>query len=342
MVIRVNGGVVYEGENNRSMERHGFGYEYEDGVLKRSGRWEKDELVEVKQRFVSGTEMIEYRKGAMSDVLSHKPIYVGGYQMDEKDGRIKRNGRGRVLNEQTGVCEYESEWENGVEKKGKQIRLRDGWYYQKTSNESIRLAVTGNQPRNSLPNPVVDVNRIPTPPLPNLVADDSQIPTPFPNPGMPTPPLPHLADPALFGQSMDCYPVDLQELTISSNSFNDRTITELRLSRFVHLKRVVIGDSCFKEVPLFKINKLNELSSIVIGRSCFAGEAMRRSESAPREATCFQIEDCQALKSLKIGDLSFCDYKNFVLVNLPSLQFIEIGVTCFKLAPSFSLIGRFR
>lgn len=107
MVIRFNGEKVYEGGFNDKMERSELGYEYENGKLKWFGEWKNNSLVELKQRFVDDEEMIEYAQGSATDLLSRKPIYIGGYQLDEKSGLMKRNGRGRVLNEWTGVCVYE-------------------------------------------------------------------------------------------------------------------------------------------------------------------------------------------------------------------------------------------
>lgn len=137
MVIRENEEVVYEGGYDEKMQRDGLGYEYEHGVRKRYGRWEKEMFVEVKQLFISTNEMIEYTNGSVSDLLSRKPIYIGCYLIDEASGLMKRNGCGRVLNEHTGVCEYESEWENGEEKEDKRVTLSDGWYFKPEHEESV-------------------------------------------------------------------------------------------------------------------------------------------------------------------------------------------------------------
>ena len=146
MTIRVNGQIVYEGDYNESMEREGLGYKYEDGVLKEFGEWKNDECTEVKQRFISDEEMIEYGSGSTEDVLSHKPIYIGGYIFDEESGQMKRHGAGRVLNEWTGVCERESVWEKGIEMSSKGVALYDGWYHEQIPVEFARRAVTGYEP----------------------------------------------------------------------------------------------------------------------------------------------------------------------------------------------------
>ena len=106
--------------------------------MKCYGKWKDDQLVEVKQRFLSPSEMIEYAAGATSYLLSHQPVYVGGYEMDEASGIVDRNGHGRVMDPDTGICDYESEWENGKEIESKRISLHEGWY----SSDRFLLEVT--------------------------------------------------------------------------------------------------------------------------------------------------------------------------------------------------------
>ena len=142
MVIRKDGEVVYQGGYGEMMQRKGLGMEYENGVLKQFGEWEDDELVELKQRFVNEYEMIEYGKGSNQNLFSHRPIYIGGYIFDEASGLMKRSGPGRVMNKLTGVCKYESEWDNGVEKKDKRVVLYDGWYCDHDPGQSTREAIT--------------------------------------------------------------------------------------------------------------------------------------------------------------------------------------------------------
>lgn len=141
MVLRSNGVKVYEGGFNDKLERDGLGYEYENGELIRFGEWKNDRFVCLKQRFVNEKEMIEYAEGSTMDILSRKPIYVGGYQLDEVSGLMKRNGWGRVLNRQTGVCRYENEWKMGKEINGSRLVLNDGWYSYHASGKATRVVV---------------------------------------------------------------------------------------------------------------------------------------------------------------------------------------------------------
>ena len=58
------------------------------------------------------------------------------------------------------------------------------------------------------------------------------------------------------------------ELTISNNSFNTAA-SELRLSRYKRLKRIVIGNECFMYVNELRLVGLSELESVVIGDNSF-------------------------------------------------------------------------
>ena len=53
----------------------------------------------------------------------------------------------------------------------------------------------------------------------------------------------------------------------------------------------------------------------------------------------YRNKNCLKLKSIRIGARSFNDYYTFDLVNLPSLQSIVIGASCFEHASLFSLNG---
>ena len=113
------------------------------------------------------------------------------------------------------------------------------------------------------------------------------------------------------------------------NNYND----SLCISGNSNLKRIVIGDGCFKCVRLFELDGLNELESVVIGEWSFKISDKERTDGECR------IVNCPKLKSIQIGNGSFIDYRSFELNNLPSLESIDIGDKCFGYALSFSLIG---
>lgn len=294
MTIRVNGQIVYEGDYNESMERDCLGYEYENGVLKGFGEWRKDEFVELKQRFISKNEMIEYGGGSTRNLLSHKPIYVGGYIFDEASGRMKRNGAGRVLNEWSGVCEYESEWEKGEELSRKRVPLHDGWYHKSVPVEFTRRAVTGYEPF-------------------------------------------MLRTKGLLGMQGTGVkfeePSQIEEFSMG-RSYYGINITELKLNGLNRLKRFETEPSPFSKVEMVDIDGMNELESIHFsnqGRSDYTHSGPYSDESSMR------IVNCCKLKSVII-DLHYCTgYRFFELRNLPSLESLKIGESCFCHVSSLSL-----
>ena len=105
-------------------------------------------------------------------------------------------------------------------------------------------------------------------------------------------------------------------------------IISFNITNNSNLKRIVIGESCYRRVREFELNGLSELESVVIGY-----ESFRISGGS------YRIVNCPKLKYIEIGQNSFNDYRSFELNNLPSLQSIDIRERCFYPAPSFSLTG---
>ena len=123
-----------------------------------------------------------------------------------------------------------------------------------------------------------------------------------------------------------------ESVTISNGVFNNRE--PFIPSFYMHsLKRIVIGDYCFRKVRVFELDRLGELESVEIGKDSFMISDEERNDGD------YRIVNCPKLKSIQIGDGSFRNYQTFELNNLPSLQSIDIGEWCFDNAPSFSLTG---
>ena len=143
--------------------------------------------------------------------------------------------------------------------------------------------------------------------------------------------------------SLTSNPQTIEVLKIENNSYNDSSVTELKLSGLVQLKRMVIGDECFGSVRSFELDGLSELESVVIGQGCFtiSKDYELVKESIRADGTC-RIVNCPQLKSIQIDDSSFSDYYSFELSNHPSLQSIETGGHCFFCASIFSLAGSYR
>ena len=120
---------------------------------------------------------------------------------------------------------------------------------------------------------------------------------------------------------------------VPNGVLNMNDITSFNISNNVVLKRIVIGNNCFRWMRVFELDGLGELESVVIG-----SESVSISDRERNDGVC-SIQNCLKLKSIQIGGHSFFDYHSFELNNLPSLQSIDIGDYCFRWAPSFSLTG---
>ena len=128
-------------------------------------------------------------------------------------------------------------------------------------------------------------------------------------------------------------PMTIEKFVIGNEMFNDENITTLYFSPLlVRLKRIEIGNECFKNVREFVIDGLESLESVKIGRDCF-----RISYDERNDGIC-RITNCPNLRQLEIGDHSFRDFQSFELSNLNSIQSIKFGDCCFWYA-DFSLKG---
>ena len=111
------------------------------------------------------------------------------------------------------------------------------------------------------------------------------------------------------------------------------TSYSLNFTRFLFLKRIEIGHSCFEHVREFVVDGLASLESVKIGDHCFRISYEERNDGVCR------ITNCPNLRQLEIGDHSFKDFKSFELFNVNSLQSIKFDWNCFKYAEEFSLKG---
>ena len=96
----------------------------------------------------------------------------------------------------------------------------------------------------------------------------------------------------------------------------------LDLSSFSHLKSFECGDSCFNSVNRFVVSGLSQLESIQIGINSFTVIKNSYSERMNGE---FHLTNCSSLTELTIGRYSFSDYQIFELNNLPNLKSVSIG-----------------
>ena len=100
---------------------------------------------------------------------------------------------------------------------------------------------------------------------------------------------------------------------------NTPSFTKLDLFPFAHLRQLEVADCSFVYVKEVKMIGLKWLESVVIGAKCFTRE---ESRSPTRH---LYLKDCERLRELRTGNHSFENNFSWVIVNLPSLEEMEVG-----------------
>ncbi len=111
----------------------------------------------------------------------------------------------------------------------------------------------------------------------------------------------------------------VEVLIVDSNTCNENCCALLDLSSFSNLKVFEVGDYTFSFVNEVKMIGLNQLERVVMGRHCFSSIFMKNPDRH------FYLKNCEKLRELKIGPLSFDDYSVCEIENVPSLEVIEMG-----------------
>ena len=348
-IVVGSGIVVYRGEfDSDSLEREGFGIEYDDesGVEKQSGYYKNGELIHLCQEFEEATgeedggggrkrkrkrmKMTEYGgerdENNVDDSLNLYPIYIGDYVFDAKQFRFIRSGVGKVLNEYSGICDYIGEWDKDgeQEEEGIEIELYGGWYGEERSG------------RNYNHSPSVHVRQLERNEAVRRKKEaeaearkrESLITT-FNEQGKEYGIVTRFEDDVVL-TLLD----SVEELDIGHSSFNEGCDRNLKLkidfSGQSIIKRIEIGTNCFKNIREFVLNGLSCLESVKIGAECFGISSNERDDGLCR------ITNCSNLRHLEIGDYCFQDFKSFELYNVDSFQSIQLGSSCFQYA-DFSL-----
>ena len=110
----------------------------------------------------------------------------------------------------------------------------------------------------------------------------------------------------------------IEIMSVSDNNYNEEEMKELDLSGFVSLRKIKVGDECFKYVKKVSICGLRELESVEIGSKSFRRDSDTKGGS-------FYLKNCPKLKSLKMGLSSFEDYTVCEIENVDALEVIEMG-----------------
>ena len=112
---------------------------------------------------------------------------------------------------------------------------------------------------------------------------------------------------------------NVEVLIVDTLACNTPSFTKLNLLSFVHLRQFEVGDCSFVYVKEVKMIGLKWLESVVIGENCFTKEGSRSP------IRLLYLKDCERLRELRIGNHSFENNSSWVIVNLPSLEEMEVG-----------------
>ena len=130
----------------------------------------------------------------------------------------------------------------------------------------------------------------------------------------------------MLPNDIESFDSNITSIQISNYSINNENDTTFNFSRFSVLEELVIGNDCYSNVELFKIDGLNELKLLKIGMKSFTKNYYGNDKSRS-----FHILNCIELESIEIGECSFRDYGGgFELRNLPKLTTIKIDSHNFK------------
>ena len=297
---RDNNTMIYQGEFDEELNRHGKGMAYgENGKLKYEGYWNNDELMKIVREFKED-EMIEYEDCNNSDVLNRIPLYIGGYNVI--NGEFKRNGIGYLLDRKNGTAIRECVYENGEEVNG--IDLFDGWYVNEM-NESIRCVLNNEQPEEMMDVIMIGDKRI-------EIHDSIELNEL------------HILVTDLVISSKSCNELKslnlnkyryLKSIVIGDDCFEN--VDTFRIDGLIKLKSLIIGVDSFTRM---KSSDLDNNKSV-------------------NESRLLSILNCDQLELIEIGSFSFSDYRGgFELKNLPKLITIRMNSCNFRYS-SFEIKG---
>ena len=105
---------------------------------------------------------------------------------------------------------------------------------------------------------------------------------------------------------------------------NESEFETLDLSGFERLKKLTVGNGCFKCVKDVKVIGLKCLESVVIGEKCFVVQLSKPSDGKDDKRH-FYLKRCPRIRELRIGKFSFADYSVCEIENVDALEVIEMG-----------------
>ena len=153
------GHLLYHGEYNERRMKEGWGIEYdeESGNMVVEGIWSKGRLIEVIRCF-NGDVMTELKRNGSDslDPVKRIPIYVGGFRYDEDNETFVREGKGCLIDEESGIAIREGEWKDGKEVSG--VDLFNGKYDPVPLKQEIKCTVDMNSLNNQVTDLIISTN----------------------------------------------------------------------------------------------------------------------------------------------------------------------------------------
>ena len=107
-------------------------------------------------------------------------------------------------------------------------------------------------------------------------------------------------------------------ISIDNGCCNEEEMIVLDMVTFAKLKKLRIGDKCFKNVVKTKLVGMMELEEVVIGANSFT-RIKREANGA------LYVKNCPKLRELKIRHWSFSDYSVCTIEDVPSLTMLEMA-----------------
>ena len=115
----------------------------------------------------------------------------------------------------------------------------------------------------------------------------------------------------------------IEELIVKDNSCNGKEWSVFDLSLMPKLRLLQVGDECLKNVKEVKMIGLSQLEKMVIGNSSFTMCPVDYIGYDPNRH--FYLKNCERLRELKMGRVSFNEYSVCEIENVPSLEVREVG-----------------
>lgn len=122
----------------------------------------------------------------------------------------------------------------------------------------------------------------------------------------------------------------LTRVTIGDETFSK--YSQITMIRVDALKTIEIGSKCFQNVKELTLVELDRLESVVIGDNSFWKNGYGNSPDGR-----FQLKNCPALKTLRMGSNAFKDYNEWIVDSVNALEGIEISENGFYSVQSFDL-----